>query len=642
MNHYRIFQLFIVFAFLLFVSACTPIDTPKPQDAQYAQSVDQLRELLAQSSSPVGGERAVLDSMERMESGSSAPAQDSRSIDYSTTNVRTPGIDESDIIKTDGQYVYTASDKTLYIISAGEQASILYEHTYNYSITSLLIEDDQLIVFFSDHTYTPNWQFIQTTFMHTYDVSDRRQPILEDTLELEGSLIDARLFEGTVYITSQDRPTYHRPMPLLRVNDVQEDFPVSSIRIFPTPYTNPSLVSVLTFDLDTRNIEISSVLTEGFSQIYMSEQNLYIFESIYISQYQIQQEFFLEQVRPHLTRDDRDLIERIFDVDDDILSRSEKEQKNQQVYAQAFARLDSQEREQIERRVEELTKEKIQTYESLTQTTIHRMDIHTLEVQATNTFAGQLSNQFAIDEHEQVLRVAMTLPTQWFQREQTQSENRVLTLDMQLDELARIGNIAPGESIFSARFMENRLYLVTFEQIDPFFVIDLEDPYNPTILGELKIPGFSRYLHPYDQNHIIGIGRQATETGRQQGIKVSLFNVQDVENPQEVQTFVASDDFGYSSAEFEPHAFLFSKQKELLVIPYSSWQDRQYGAYVFEINPDTIELRGLIDHGQSVERSLYIEDLLYTKSPSRLRIHRIDTLDAVGDILLSRNDVRIV
>ena len=189
--------------------------------------------------------------------------------------------------------------------------------------------------------------------------------------------------------------------------------------------------------------------------------------------------------------------------------------------------------------------------------------------------------------------------------------------------------------------------MVTFRQVDPFFVIDLSDPANIKELGKLKIPGFSRYLHPYDENTIIGIGREATETGRTQGLKISLFDVSDVGNPKEIAKFATKEQYASSTAEFEHKAFLFSREKELLAIPAYNYDFRDSGnnyngAMVFKITKDSIELRGIIDHstgqqyyGPLVERSLYIEELLYTKSSGLLRINKIEDLGKVKNIELS-------
>ena len=138
-----------------------------------------------------------------------------------------------------------------------------------------------------------------------------------------------------------------------------------------------------------------------------------------------------------------------------------------------------------------------------------------------------------MSEYQGNLRVATTI-NGWIMKpyiSSIESYNNVYVLDDTLEIIGSIDNIAEGEEIYSVRFIDATCYLVTFEQIDPFFVIDLENPENPEILGELKIPGYSTYLHPYDENHIIGIGKEDNN------VKLSLFNVIDVTNPKELSTY---------------------------------------------------------------------------------------------------------
>lgn len=114
------------------------------------------------------------------------------------------------------------------------------------------------------------------------------------------------------------------------------------------------------------------------------------------------------------------------------------------------------------------------------------------------------------------------------------TQNNIYSLGYYLQPYGLLGGVAPGERIFSARYVDRRLYLVTFRQVDPFFVISFANHRRPKILGQLKVPGFSRYLHPYDEETVIGLGRQADSNGRQQGLKISLFDVSDCTSPKEL------------------------------------------------------------------------------------------------------------
>jgi uncharacterized secreted protein with C-terminal beta-propeller domain len=251
----------------------------------------------------------------------------------------------------------------------------------------------------------------------------------------------------------------------------------------------------------------------------------------------------------------------------------------------------------------------------------------------------------------------------------SETSNNVFVLDMDLMIVGNITGIAPKESIYSARFMGERTYLVTFEKVDPFFVIDLSDPMDPKILGELKIPGYSDYLHPYDENHVIGLGKDTVESGSgdfswYQGVKLSLFDVTDLENPKEVSKFIIGDRGTYSLAQSDPHAFLFSLSKHLLVIPIALYEVQGYstspydygdyvwnGAYVFDVTTDEgFVLKGRISHSDepigdmdrygygndvhSIYRSFYIDDVIYTVSQERLMASEMDSTDEIADVIL--------
>ncbi|EIJ66153.1 hypothetical protein BD31_I1622, partial [Candidatus Nitrosopumilus salaria BD31] len=238
--------------------------------------------------------------------------------------------------------------------------------------------------------------------------------------------------------------------------------------------------------------------------------------------------------------------------------------------------------------------------------------------------------------------------------------NAVYVLDEQLNIVGELDQIAPDESVYSARFMGDRLYLVTFQQIDPFFVIDLSKD-TPKILGELKIPGFSNYLHPYDNEHIIGIGRDTKEIeeGRVQqlGIKIALFNVADVNNPKVIDDVVIGDSSTYSEALNEHKAFFFDKTKGIISIPitgdtknlnedssakmiapdYNRWS----GFYVFDLDSvNGFELKGKVTHsdsdshyyGMNNARTFYIDDVLYTVSEGYLKMNSIDDLKGINSL----------
>ncbi|MEM5871515.1 MAG: beta-propeller domain-containing protein, partial [Candidatus Aenigmatarchaeota archaeon] len=295
---------------------------------------------------------------------------------------------------------------------------------------------------------------------------------------------------------------------------------------------------------------------------------------------------------------------------------------------------------------------------------------------------GHVLNQFSMDEYDSYFRIATTVGTSTrFIGGNAQTSNNIYIFDSDLKMVGKLEEIAPGESIYSARFMGDRCYLVTFKKVDPFFVIDLTDPENPKILGKLKIPGYSDYLHPYDENHIIGIGKETIEAESEegmpsnfawyQGVKMAIFDVTDVTNPKELHKVVIGDRGTDSYALHDHKAFLFDREKNLLVIPillaelteeqkkqatpqWAPYGEYKYqGAYVYDLTLENgFVLKGRITHYEdnqtflksgyyyfddeySIKRSLFIDDVLYTISGKKIKLNYLRDLSEIKELVFS-------
>jgi len=284
---------------------------------------------------------------------------------------------------------------------------------------------------------------------------------------------------------------------------------------------------------------------------------------------------------------------------------------------------------------------------------------------------GWVLNQFSMDESGGYFRIVTTGETS----SGGPSGTNVYVLNSTMGIVGKLEGLAPGETMHSARFMGSKAYLVTFKKIDPLFVVDLADPEKPTVLGKLKIPGYSDYLHPYDDTHLIGVGKETEEAKEgdfawYQGVKISLFDVGDVASPKEVAKYEIGDRGTDSPVLTDHKAFLFSLEKNLLVIPVlvaeidpSAYPDgvvpaQAYGeyvyqgAYVFRIDPENgIVLMGRITHLEgkddllksgfyfeskyTVERALYIDDVLYTISMGMIRMNALPGLEPLNSLELS-------
>ncbi len=253
------------------------------------------------------------------------------------------------------------------------------------------------------------------------------------------------------------------------------------------------------------------------------------------------------------------------------------------------------------------------------ETAVHRFSIAgdgPASYEASGSIQGHLLNQFSMNDRDGVFYAATTSGAPWMGGEQ--SESQIVAMEIsgdQLVEVGSVGGLGQGEQIYSVRYVGTTAYVVTFRQTDPFYVLDLSDPRNMSVQGELKIPGFSSYLHPISDTLVLGVGQDATEDGRTTGTKVSLFDVTDPANPLEVDVWTLPD--GFSDAEFDHRAFLWWAPTNTAVLPLQSYRDRFAGAVVLKIENNTITEQGRIQHseeevgqvGQTDCRVITVEDL---------------------------------
>jgi uncharacterized secreted protein with C-terminal beta-propeller domain len=263
-------------------------------------------------------------------------------------------------------------------------------------------------------------------------------------------------------------------------------------------------------------------------------------------------------------------------------------------------------------------------------TALHRFDIADPDrtaYAASGVVPGTLLNQFALSEHAGVLRAAST--TGWG----TEGESFVTTLarhDGRLVQRGQVGGLGRGERIYAVRYAGDIGYVVTFRQTDPLYTIDLADPANPRVRGELKIPGYSAYLHPVGDDLLLGVGQEATEDGLTQGLQLSLFDVRDLAHPTRLQQLRLGSRFSHSAVEWDHHAFLWWQPKQLAVLPIDS---RGFtGAAGFRVARSGIAEVGRVRHpGEpAVGRSVMMGDRLLTVSDGGVQASGLDGLDARG------------
>jgi inhibitor of cysteine peptidase len=541
----------------------------------------------------------------------SAPAQETP--DYSGTNIQVEGVDEADMVKTDGEFIYLASGKRVVIVKAfppGE-AAVVATIDLDRAASDLFINGDKLVVISSAGTVFFYWgpigilppeEYELTTHIWVYDVSDRSSPILDRTVSVDGYYTSSRMIGDFVYAITGQQAILNITEPILpTIRSGNYTCEVEATDIWYANNTDSyyGYTNIVGIDVQDPESEITheTYLMGSSCTLYVSMDNIYLTAPGWVQ----------DEVSGWETT-------KIFKIN---------------------------------------------------------VDEESITYVAEGVVPGRVLNQFSMDEHDGYFRIATT--SGQVSRSGSGTSNNVYVLNASLGVAGSLEGLAPGEDIYSARFMGRRCYLVTFKKVDPLFVIDLADPEDPMVLGKLKIPGYSDYLHPYDENTLIGVGKETEEAEEgdfawYQGVKISLFDVSDVSDPKELAKFEIGDRGTDSPALYNHKAFLFSRAKNLLVIPVleARIDDGDYsgdvppnaygeyvyqGAYVFHVSREQgIDLRGRVTHIDdpqdflksgywfeselSVERSLYIDDVLYTISGRMIKMNDLSDLSEVGRVEL--------
>jgi uncharacterized secreted protein with C-terminal beta-propeller domain len=274
-------------------------------------------------------------------------------------------------------------------------------------------------------------------------------------------------------------------------------------------------------------------------------------------------------------------------------------------------------------------------------TAIHRFDIASptqTHYRSSGTVPGVLLGQWSLSERNGVLRVASTEQPVWWGGPGTESETTVTTLVERggaLVPLGRVGGLGKGERVYAVRFIGDTGYVVTFRQVDPLYTLDLSTPSRPVVRGELKIRGYSAYLHPVGDDLLLGIGQDATDEGRVLGAQASLFDVSDVRSPRRLDSFSLGK--SWSEAEQDHHAFLWWPRSRLAVIPVQAAGDTPFaGALGLRVRPGGISLAGRVVHtadgsaGAQIRRSVVVGDVLYTVSDTGVKATALASFADLG------------
>lgn len=555
----------------------------------------------------------------------------SSSKEYSTTNIQVENVDEADITKTDGDYIYSISENQVIItnVQNPEQPKIeaKIQSRDNAYPEDLMLYNNKLVVISTK--YNSRGSDGNDTIVEIYNIENKENAKLEKSYKLLESYYTSRCIGSKLYVIASGnlRKEDNKIVTYYHENYSKKEIKLSDIKYLKDiKNKKQTLISMVDLDDISKDVNVSSYLID-ISNAYVSQKSLYLLNDRY---------------NYSNNSEKKEMIKKMFGLKG-ILGLIDYESNNSDYSGSV--------------------------------TDIYKFNFKedgTIEYNCKNNIEGKTINQYSLDEYQGNLRIATY----------NNKGSQVTVFNDNLKVLGKTDYLAKGEKMYSTRFIGSKAYLVTYKTIDPLFVIDLSDSSSPKVLGKLKIPGYSTYLHPYDETHIIGIGMETEEkinrnssgkvvstSSKIVGMKMALFDVSDVENPVQVSNTIIGNKNTTSSILTNPKALLFSKEKELIAIPVNNYSEdfevtnnsntyesaisayknssKSYigeGYAVFKIDlKDGFVKKGIITHEKQKQnvknyyaskllRGMYIENNLYTVSEDMLKVNCIDDLKEISEL----------
>ncbi|HEY3089149.1 MAG TPA: beta-propeller domain-containing protein [Jatrophihabitantaceae bacterium] len=532
---------------------------------------------------------------------SSAAAAAPTAPQHSTTTVHEPGVDEPDVVKTDGRRVVTVSRGALYVVDTATRRITgrvqLPRNSDAWSPANLVISGDRALVIdpaAGDGGMGPMPSLPASQLV----LVDLSTPRVLGTMAISGSYVDARMVGSMVRLVARSQPRIEplpgtnsamssavlgAPLsawlPSYRVTEggVASQRTVDCARVsHPRDYTGTSMLTIYSIDLPGHLGDIAPIsLAADGDTVYGTTGSLYVASNPYW--------FYAVPIAVPQT-----------------LGGGAEPMPGVPLMPQLPPQ----------------------------QTDIHRFDITGSgppRYVASGSVPGRLLNQYALSDYDGYLRVATTSG-------EAATESAVYELRAEtLTRVGSVGGLGKGQRIYAVRFIGPVGYVVTFRQVDPLYTLDLRDPTRPRVTGELELTGYSSYLAPAADGQLIGVGQEATNEGRTVGLQVALFDVQDPAHPRRLAQLIKTD--FHSAAEFDPHAFLYWPTTGTAVLPVNSWTSGSYtqSALVLTVGASGISVAGTITQPGAVgpvgiTRAMVVGDELWTLWDSGLMVSDLGSL----------------
>lgn len=624
----------------------------------------------------------------------STPTSQEANVRVSWTNVQVEGVDELDIVKTNGRIIAVVSntfnDSSIFIVDVGSKSvASRIVLTGGEVAKGLFLLGDRLVVVSESPGRKGVLTFINTgtwvfavydgnVTVRVFDVSNPSKPTLLSLTRVSGSLVDGRMYEGVVYLVANQPSITQEGLPLIPLVDMR---PVDPSRLIVLSEDARRYISILALNITSLEYNVVTLAGGPSTRIYMSPHRLYIAVDIkpgVVEAYTIALRILASVIGGDEGKSIVELVEagvlkEALNKAIDVLSRKSPEESSR-IWGEFTSKLASV-------RVRD-------------ETLVYVLEVKGLNIKPLGsiTVKGLLLDQFAIEEYRDKYLILATTSTEYSVeggrlyynyipeykpsgsgvvvtiieclRDGTWSQchrrsevlpihdipqtrlsmyfyvvtrgstiNSVYVVDLEgLKIIGSLSELAPDERVFAARLVKNILFLVTARVVDPLFAIDISDPSNPKVLGYLKIPGFSEYLHPLPNDKLLGIGVEGVD------LKISLFDVSDPVNLREISKIIITSTMGATSDVLrDHHAITVDLEYSRAYIPVSTryWlgQSPGWGVAVVSFKEDVLKVITILDH-PGASRITYIGGELYTISQDSIVVYNVDTLEKITVIKL--------
>ena len=531
--------------------------------------------------------------IESSSSSSNVTYSGGNNLAFSTTNVQVENVDEADIVKTDGQYIYSLSEDKVIIsdVTDEDNPKIVnrIESEYGYAPEDIMIYGNKLVVI---NTNDSNNEMK----IAIYNTTDKSNLSEIKSFEVNQRYYTSRMINGNLYVIANGtlkENANDEVIAYYEEDNSRVDIDLNKMYYFKDDHSDyETIIANIDLKEENSNFKVQAYISD-IDNIYVSENNIYLVDQKY--------KYSDDDIIKYISRlfGINGVWGLIFDEEGTISVND---------YVTSIIKLE----------IEEENGE--------------------VKYVARNEIEGEVINQFSFDEYNSKLRVAL---------QNDDKGSKIVVFDENMKMIGESEYVGEDETMYSSRFIGDRAYLVTFKNTDPLFTFDLSDPTNPKVMGELKIPGYSTYLHPYDETHLIGIGEETTvlENGDTDvlGLKISLYDVSDVNSPKETSKFVIEGDNVYTEALHNHKALLFIKEKGILAFPMSistGPKSAFYGTEILTVDLENgVQEKGRIasdetgsDYKKYIDRVIYIGENLYNISKSGIVANNMETLEQTGRV----------